>query len=239
MTPVLECFDVAVKYADSIALSGFNLEMAPGETVAILGPSGSGKSTAMYSIAGFTPLAAGTISIEGREVSRGNRLVPPEDRPVGLVFQNYALWPHMTALDNVAYPLRRAGEPSSGALGEAGRLLTKVGIGGLGNRMPAELSGGQQQRVGLARALARRAKLYLFDEPTAHLDAHVRAAIEEEIRKRRAELGAAALYTTHDSAEALAVADRIALLRHGRIVQVGSPTEIYERPATATPGAWR
>ncbi|HZD22069.1 MAG TPA: ABC transporter ATP-binding protein, partial [Acidimicrobiia bacterium] len=167
---------------------------------------------------------------EGRVVSTVEGQLAPERRSVGMVFQNYALWPHMTALQTVAYPMRRRGHSKRSAGDEALRLLELVGIGELAHRMPAELSGGQQQRVGLARALGRRADLYLFDEPTAHLDSTVKLAVQAEIRRRRAETGAAALYSTHDSGEALAIADRVALLREGRVVQVGTPTEVYERP---------
>jgi iron(III) transport system ATP-binding protein len=230
MTALLECSDVSVHYGDVVAVSGFDLEIDRGETVALLGPSGSGKSTIMYAIAGFTPVAQGRISIAGIEVSNPKTTAAPETRPVGLVFQNYALWPHMTALENVAYPLRRAGHTRADSLRGAADLLGKVGIGELEDRKPAELSGGQQQRVGLARALARSAEIYLFDEPTAHLDSPVRAAVEEEIRRRRSELGSAAVYATHDHSEALAIADRVALLRQGTVIQVGTPTEIYERP---------
>lgn len=230
MSPLLECIDVTVRYSHIVAVSGLDLTVDRSETVALLGPSGSGKSTIMYAIAGFTPVAAGRISIGGVEASSPERTTPPEARPVGLVFQNYALWPHMTALENVAYPFRRAGQPRQSALSQATELLAKVGIGELADRKPGDLSGGQQQRVGLARALARSADIYLFDEPTAHLDSPVRASVEEEIRRRRSELGAAALYATHDHSEALAVANRVVILRDGRPVQVGTPTEIYERP---------
>lgn len=230
MSTILECQDVTVHYGAVAAVDGLHLTVSRGETVALLGPSGSGKSTAMYAIAGFTPVSKGRISLAGREMSSPRHTTPPEGRPVGLVFQNYALWPHMSAVQNVAYPLRRGGRSKADSLVEAAELLEKVGIGELAGRKPAELSGGQQQRVGLARALARSADLYLFDEPTAHLDSPVRGAVEEEIRRRRSELGAAAVYSTHDSSEALAVADRVAVLREGAIIQTGSPAEIYERP---------
>ncbi|MEX1037785.1 MAG: ABC transporter ATP-binding protein [Acidimicrobiia bacterium] len=230
MSPLLECRDVSVRYSDVVAVSGLDLNVDRGETVALLGPSGSGKSTVMYAIAGFIPVAEGHISIAGVNMSDPKRTRPPEIRPVGLVFQNYALWPHMTALENVAYPFRRAGDSGEQATRLAAELLAKVGIGGLGDRRPGELSGGQQQRVGLARALARSAEIYLFDEPTAHLDSLVRAAVEEEIRRRREELGSAAIYATHDSEEALAIADRVVILREGRPIQVGTPVDIYERP---------
>jgi iron(III) transport system ATP-binding protein len=230
MTPLLECHNISVRYSDVVAVSGLDLTVDSGETVALLGPSGSGKSTIMYAIAGFIPVADGRISIAGIEVSNPKTTAAPETRPVGLVFQNYALWPHMTALENVAYPLRRAGHTRADSLRGAADLLGKVGIGELEDRKPAGLLGGQQQRVGLARALARSAEIYLFDEPTAHLDSPVRAAVEKEIRWRREELGSAAIYATHDSEEALAIADRVVILRDGRPIQVGTPTEIYERP---------
>ena len=146
------------------------------------------------------------------------------------MFQSYALWPHLTALDTVAFPLRMAGSGDGDARRRAGEILEALGIGDLGGRRPAAMSGGQQQRVGLARALARDATLFLLDEPTAHLDAATRAAAEALIAAQRALRGAAAVYATHDAAEALGVADRVALLRDGRIVQVGTPKEVYEQP---------
>ena len=154
----------------------------------------------------------------------------PEDRLVGMVFQNYALWPHLDAVDTVAYPFRRAGLARAPARKRAVDLLAGMEIGDLGQRRPAQMSGGQQQRLGLARALARDASLYLFDEPTAHLDAGVRQSIQEEVATRRLASGAAAIYSTHDSGEALAVADRVAILRRGALVQVGSPRDVYEQP---------
>lgn len=228
---ILRCQSLTVTYADVVALDEVDLEVAEGETVAVLGPSGSGKSTLMYAVAGMVRPVAGTIELAGEVVSTLDRQVPPEQRPVGMVFQNYALWPHLTALETVAYPIRRRGKPKRDARAEAAQLLDLVGIGGLSHRRPAELSGGEQQRVGLARALARQADLYLFDEPTAHLDSAVRVAVEAEIARRRAESGAAAIYSTHDSAEALAVADRVALLRSGRLIQFGTPRDVYEQPA--------
>jgi len=198
--------------------------------VALLGPSGSGKSSLLYAIAGFLRPGAGEIAIAGRAVSSRRGWVPPERRSIGMVFQSYALWPHMTALETVAYPLRRSGVAATEARRRAQDLLEAVGIGRLAGRRPAELSGGEQQRVGLCRALARDPDLYLFDEPTAHLDSALRADLQKQLTNQREGSRAAALYATHDVAEALAVADRIALLRDGRIVQVGRPAEIYERP---------
>jgi ABC-type Fe3+/spermidine/putrescine transport system ATPase subunit len=223
---LLHCRRLTVGYGAAPVLDELDLVVAPGESLALLGPSGSGKTTLLHTVAGFLAPRSGEILLGERVVTRE----PPERRNVGLVFQHYALWPHLDALDNVAYPIRRRGVPAAPARREAQDLLERLGIGPLARRRPDQLSGGQQQRVGLARALARRAALYLFDEPTAHLDAALRSALQEELSERRRETGAGALYATHDAAEALAVADRVALLRDGRVVQTGSPVEIYDRP---------
>jgi ABC-type Fe3+/spermidine/putrescine transport system ATPase subunit len=148
-----------------------------------------------------------------------------------MVFQNYALWPHMTALDTVAYPLRRAGIAQRAAYERSRELLDRVGVAALAGRTPAEMSGGEQQRVGLARALARDADLYLFDEPSAHLDAHLRMTVLDEFARQRSISGAAALYATHDASEALAIGDRVAVLHDGRLAQVGAPAAVYAQPA--------
>ncbi len=224
---------MSVQYGPVQAVKDFDLTLEPGETVALLGPSGSGKSSVMYAVAGFTRISAGRIILSGEDVSTPKASVPPEKRSVALVFQNYALWPHLSALENVAYPLRRAAKPKAQSLLEASHLLEKVGMTELSQRKPAELSGGEQQRVGLARALARAADIYLFDEPTAHLDSQIRESVANEIAKRRAELGAAAIYATHDSEEALAIADRVVILRSGSMVQTGTPADVYERPIDA------
>jgi ABC-type Fe3+/spermidine/putrescine transport system ATPase subunit len=229
--PALEIRDLRVCYGDTEILSGITLGVQPGEVVALLGPSGSGKTTLLFAVAGFVPTAGGTIAVGGSTVSAADRELPPERRDVAVVFQSYALWPHLSALETVAFPLRTEGVPPVAADAEAARLLAAVGIADLADRRPSQLSGGQQQRVGLARALARRAGLYLFDEPTAHLDAPTRSAVQTEIAARRADVGAAALYATHDASEALGIADRVALLREGSVVQIGTPAEVYERPA--------
>jgi ABC-type Fe3+/spermidine/putrescine transport system ATPase subunit len=222
---------VAISYGDAPAIRGVDLEVAAGETVALLGPSGSGKTTLLYAIAGFLPLIAGSIHLEGVLVSSATRGIPPEQRPVAMVFQHYGLWPHMDALDTVAYPLRRAGVARGDARSRAGELLELMGIGQLGARKPAELSGGEQQRVGLARALARRPAVYLLDEPTAHLDTVLKSDLQAELSHRVHADGAAALHATHDVEEALAVADRVVLMREGEIVQVASPGVVYAEPA--------
>ena len=229
--PVLELDGLTVAYGRATALDRISLAVQPGEVVALLGPSGSGKSTLLNAVAGFLSLADGCIRLRQRVVADARRAEPPEHRDVGVVFQNYALWPHLNALDTVAYPVRRRGVPPAEARAEARRILSLLHIGQLADRRPGELSGGEQQRVGLARALARQASLYLFDEPTAHLDTHVRGVFLDELVARRSATGAAALYATHDAEEALGLADRVALLNGGRLVQVGSPQEVYDQPA--------
>lgn len=214
-------------------LRELTLAVSPGEAVCLLGPSGSGKTTLLYTVAGFLEPASGEVWLSGSRVAWPGDGVAAEHREIGMVFQDYALWPHLTALETVAYPLRRRGVARADAERRARQLLGRVDIEHLAGRRPHELSGGQQQRVGLARALAREPRLFLFDEPTAHLDIPLRAALQDELAERRAEAGAAGLYATHDAAEALAVADRVALMRDGQLVQVAAPEVIYERPMDA------
>jgi ABC-type Fe3+/spermidine/putrescine transport system ATPase subunit len=222
---------VVVSYGDSAAVRGVDLEVAPGETVALLGPSGSGKTTLLYALAGFLPLTSGEIHLSGQLASSAVVSVPPEQRPVAMVFQHYGLWPHMDALETVAYPLRRAGQGRADARARAAELLEQMRIGHLAGRRPAELSGGEQQRVGMARALARRPAVYLLDEPTAHLDTVLKADLQAELATRMHADGAAAVHATHDVEEALAVADRVVLMREGEVVQVAAPGTIYAQPA--------
>jgi len=226
----LRCTGLDVGYGPRRVLHALDLAVGSAEAVALLGPSGCGKTTLLSAVAGFVDPWAGRITIAGEVVADGRRSLPPERRGVGVVFQNYALWPHLSALDIVAYPLRRAGRGRAAARREAQALLDRMGVGALAASRPAELSGGEQQRVGVARALARAAPLYLFDEPTAHLDTALRAVLQEELAAQREALGAAVLYATHDVAEALAIADRVALVRDGALVQVAAPAEVYERP---------
>lgn len=228
--PAVECRDLSVGHGPIVVLHSIDIAVAAGEVLAVLGPSGSGKSTLLQAIAGFVTPVAGELRIAGTTVAGGRVMVPPEARSVGVVFQAFALWPHLTILDNVAYPARRRGLPERAARAEAARLLGGLGLGDLLARHPAELSGGEQQRVGLARALARQPGIFLFDEPTSQLDTALRDRLRQELDDRRRELGAAAILTTHDFEEALAVSDRVALLREGRLVQVGTPAEVYERP---------
>jgi iron(III) transport system ATP-binding protein len=228
--PALEVTDLVVKYDGTTALRGVTLSVRPREVLGLLGPSGSGKSTLLHAVAGFLVPSAGTVRLGGRTVAGAGRPLPPERRDLGVVFQNYALWPHLSALDTVAYPARRRGTGREAARIEALDLMQRLRIAHLAHRRPAELSGGEQQRVGLARALARRPAVYLFDEPTAHLDTHVRGVFLEELVARRRDSGAAAVYATHDAEEALGLADRVALLREGSLLQVGTPEQVYEQP---------
>jgi len=228
--PALRLSGLSVAYGEVNVLAALDLELGAGEVMALLGSSGSGKTTLLHTVAGFIEPGSGVVTIGDRVVAGPGHWVAPEDRRVGLVFQGAALWPHLTVLDTVAYPLRRRGTSKAHSRKEAGALLERLGLSPLADRLPAQLSGGEQQRVGLARALARDPALFLFDEPTAHLDTHLRSVVLEEIARRREALGAAALYATHNAAEALAIADRIAVLRRGRLVQVGTPQELYERP---------
>ncbi len=232
--PAVDALDVrglGVGYGAREVLRSLDLTVGPAEAVALLGPSGCGKTTLLGAVAGFVEPRAGEVRIGGRLVADPRHSLPPEQRGVGVVFQSYALWPHLSALDNVAYPLRRSGAGRAEARRQAAELLGRLGIAALAGSRPAELSGGEQQRVGVARALARPAALYLFDEPTAHLDTALRAGMQEELASQREAMGAAVLYATHDVAEALSVADRVALMRDGAVAQVGSPPEVYEEPA--------
>ena len=227
------CAGLSVGYGRP-ALAGLDLAVAPGETLALLGSSGSGKTTLLNAIAGFVAPLAGQIWLAGQLASGPGRLVAPERRRIGMVFQDYALWPHLSVLDTVAYPLRRAGASKAAAHRGARDVLEQMSLGPLAERRPGQLSGGEQQRVGLARALAGTPALYLFDEPTAHLDATLRAQILDEVARRRAADGAAAVYATHDATEALAIADRVAVLHSGRLAQLAPPADVYAAPADLT-----
>ncbi len=219
---------------DHVALHDVSLDIAPGEFVVLLGPSGCGKTTLLRSIAGLEQPESGEILLDGEPVSsaRAGVWVPPEARRLGMVFQSYALWPHMSVFENVAYPLRNAGTPVAEIAQRVAQALERVGLETLGASRPGQLSGGQQQRVALARALVATGGLVLFDEPLSNLDAKVRARLRLELASLQRSLGFASLYVTHDQAEALALADRIAVMEAGRIAQVGTPEDIYDRPAT-------
>ncbi|WP_372001757.1 ABC transporter ATP-binding protein [Tistrella mobilis] len=211
-------------------VSDIDLEIGDGELLAVIGPSGSGKTTLLRLLSGFVVPDRGRILIDGRDVAR----VPVKDRALGVVFQAYALFPHMTAAENVAYPLKLRGVDRATRMARAAGALEKVGLGGFANRQPASLSGGQQQRVALARALVFGPRALLLDEPLSALDAGLRAGMRDEILRVQRAAGIATLFVTHDQEEALSMADRVAVLKDGRLLQVDTPRGLYERPVDAT-----
>ncbi len=232
-TPVVDARGLTIAHTRTPVVHEFDLSVGPAETVALLGPSGSGKSSLLAAVAGFVRPIAGELRIGGRLVDGPGVAVPPEDRSVGVVFQNDALWPHLNVLETVIYPIRRRGIGRANAEREAREVLERLGIAHLASRRPAQLSGGEQQRTGLARALARDAVVYLLDEPTAHLDTALKATWQQELADQVRRLGAAVIFATHDVAEALSIADRVAIVRDGRRIQFGTPLEVYERPVDA------
>jgi iron(III) transport system ATP-binding protein len=208
------------------------LRVQEGELVTLLGPSGCGKTTTLRCVAGLERPDAGAIRIGGEPVSGGRRFVAPEHRNVGMVFQSYALWPHMTVFANVAYPLRVRREPRGDIRRRVLEVLDAVGMAAYANRMPAQLSGGQAQRVALARAIVARPRVLLFDEPLSNLDARLRVSMRQEVRAAHERAGTSSIYVTHDQEEAIALSDRVGVMNGGVIEQFGTPREIYERPAT-------
>jgi iron(III) transport system ATP-binding protein len=224
----IEFRSVVKRYGDAAAVAGIDLSIAKGELVTFLGPSGCGKTTSLRLIAGLELPTEGQVFIAGRDVSRD----PASARNVGMVFQSYALFPHMTVLDNVAYGPSIRGTPKTQAQARAREILDQVGLAGLEARLPAELSGGQQQRVAVARAIVQQPDVILFDEPLSNVDAKLRRKVREEIRSLQRRFGLTAVYVTHDQEEALAVSDRIVVMDRGRIAQIGTPADLYERPAT-------
>ncbi|WP_161881355.1 ABC transporter ATP-binding protein [Deinococcus alpinitundrae] len=227
--PALETAHLSRHYGAVAAAKNVSLSLAAGETLALLGPSGSGKSTVLRMVAGLERPDTGRVSTSGRDVTR----LPPEARNLGLVFQDYALFPHLRVLDNVAYGPRRRGAGRAQAEQQAREALALVGLAELTGRRISELSGGQQQRVALARALAPRPPLLLLDEPLSNLDEQLRAHLRAELRSLFGTLGTAVLLVTHDQREALALADQVALMRAGRVVQVGAAARVFGQPATA------
>jgi putative spermidine/putrescine transport system ATP-binding protein len=220
--------DLRRTYGAVRALDGLTLDVAPGEMVALLGPSGCGKTTALRGLAGLEDLDGGRVLVGGEDLTR----VPTSKRDMGMVFQAYSLFPHLTALENVAFGLRMRKVDAGERRRRAQEALDLVGLGELAGRYAGEMSGGQQQRVALARALAIRPRVLLLDEPLSALDARVRSQLREEIRRIQLDVGTTALFVTHDQEEALAVADRVGVMREGRLEQLASPQEVYTRPAT-------
>jgi putative spermidine/putrescine transport system ATP-binding protein len=220
--------DLTRAFGPAKALDGMSLEIAPGELVALLGPSGCGKTTALRIVAGFETADAGEVLIDGRDVSR----VPAAKRDMGMVFQSYSLFPNMSALDNVGFGLRMRKATATVRRQKAGELLEMVGLSAQSGQFPHQLSGGQQQRVALARALAIEPRVLLLDEPLSALDAKVRLQLREQIRTLQQRLGTTTLFVTHDQEEALSMADRVGVMRAGKLEQVAAPDELYDRPAT-------
>ncbi|GAA4142340.1 ABC transporter ATP-binding protein [Leifsonia shinshuensis] len=226
----VELEHLEVAYGGAVALRDLSLRIAEGETVALLGPSGSGKSTALKAIAGFEPVSAGSIRLAGRDVTA----LPPAKRGIGIVVQSYALFPHMRVGDNVAFGLAARRVPRRERTERVAAALAMVGMSDFADRYPGQLSGGQQQRVAIARALAPRPRVLLLDEPLSALDARLRESMLEELQALRSELpDIAMLYVTHDQSEALALADRIGIMRDGALVDLGAAEELYTRPPSA------
>lgn len=218
---------ITKKFGDFTALDRINLEIEDKEFMALLGPSGSGKSTLLYTIAGIYRPTAGRIYFDDRDVTE----IPPKDRNVGLVFQNWALYPHMKVFKNIAFPLELKKAPKGEIEKKVKEVSKMLHIEHLLDRYPWQLSGGQQQRVAIARALVKEPDVLLLDEPLSNLDALLRLEVRAELKRLQKELGITAVYVTHDQAEALAMADRIAIIKEGKILQVGDPDEVYYKPA--------
>ncbi len=228
-TASIEVTDVRKTFGDIVALDDVCLDVVAGQTLALLGPSGCGKTTLLRALAGLEPPDQGRIRIGGDEVDGPRRHLPPERRRVGLVFQDWALFPHLSVARNVAYGLSRA-EIAAGRVEET---LDLVRLGDLAQRKPHELSGGQSQRVALARALAPRPRVMLFDEPFSSLDTDLRVRLRAEVVELMQQVGMTAVFVTHDQEEAFALGHEVAVMRNGRIVQTGTAAEVYERPADA------
>jgi putative spermidine/putrescine transport system ATP-binding protein len=230
-TPVartLDVEDLTVRYGQARAVDGVTLAIEPGEVVALLGPSGCGKTTLLRVIAGFVRQATGRVRVDGAAIDH----LPANQRNIGLVFQNYALFPHMTVAENVAYGLRARGVRGPEVQARVSRFLDTVQLGGFRERLPRQLSGGQQQRVALARALAVEPSILLLDEPFAALDRNLRLDMQIEVKRLQRTLGLTTILVTHDQDEAMSVADRIAVMNKGKVEQFDTPVAIYDRPQT-------
>src|SRR4051812_39364843 len=225
-TPAIEVQNLHVGYGATPVLHGIDLAVAPGEFVAILGSSGCGKTTLLRTIAGFQKSSAGAIRLSGRDVAN----LPPEKRGIAMVFQSYALWPHMTVLGNVGYGLRLRGVPKAEIRSRVAALLQMLNLSGLEDRKVTNLSGGQRQRVALGRSLAIEPEILLLDEPLSNLDAKVRIQLRSEVKALQNRLRFTAIHVTHDREEAMTMADRIVVMDAGKIAQIGSPKEVFDHP---------
>ena len=225
---MIDLNQIDVAFGDTRVIEGLSLSIREGEFFTLLGPSGCGKTTLLRTISGFAAPAAGTVRIGGKDVTG----LAPEDRGIGVVFQNYALFPHLTVFENVAFGLRVAGTARAEITERVETALERIGVPEHAGKKPAELSGGQQQRVAIARALILGAKVLLLDEPLSNLDAKLREAMRDEIRDIQQRLGLTAVYVTHDQDEALAISDRVAVMERGAIRQIGTPRDLYGAPAT-------
>ncbi|CAN7373763.1 ABC transporter ATP-binding protein [Pseudorhodoferax sp. LjRoot39] len=228
----LELSHVSKRYGSTAVVDDLSLQLRQGELVTLLGPSGCGKTTTLRMVAGFVELSAGAIAVDGREISGARRTVPPEHRGMSMIFQSYAIWPNMTVAENVAFGLAVRKAPAEEVKRRVGEMLDVVKLGHLAQRYPAELSGGQQQRVALARAMVVRPEVLLLDEPLSNLDANLREEMAGEIRRLHDEFRFTTVYVTHDQAEAMTISDRIAVLNLGRLEQIDTPWNLYNRPRT-------
>jgi len=227
-TPKVLLEKVERRFGDVVALSALDLTIEQGEFLTLLGPSGCGKTTTLRMIAGFVEPTAGRILIEGRDITH----LPPNRRQVGMVFQNYALFPHLTVADNIAFGMKQRGATEGERRTRVAELLDLIKLPGVEKRYPAELSGGQRQRVAIARAVAHPPQILLMDEPLGALDLKLREAMQQELRAIQRKLRITTLYVTHDQTEAMTMSDRIVVMNHGRVEQVGSGEDVYLRPAT-------
>jgi len=236
--PVLEFSQVIKRYGSVVAVDGISFSIGPGEFFTLLGPSGCGKTTTLRLVAGLEEPDDGEIRLDGQVIASPNAgiFLQPDKRKMGMVFQSYAIWPHLTVFENVAFPLRVRREAASAVRQRVAEALSLVGLGGLQDRGATELSGGQQQRVALARALVYTPSILLLDEPLSNLDAKLREQMRFELRGLQRRLNLPVLYVTHDQTEAMTLSDRIAVVNGGRMEQLGTPIEVYEHPATTFVG---
>ncbi|MFN8637385.1 MAG: ABC transporter ATP-binding protein [Chloroflexota bacterium] len=221
------------RYGDHQAVDDLSLEVEAGEFLTLLGPSGCGKTTTLRMIAGFITPDQGTITVGGETLSTPDGVVPPEKRRMGMVFQNYAIWPHKTVYENVAFGLEVMKIPKQETARRVGEMLALVGLDGLDRRYPSQLSGGQQQRVALARSLVVEPRILLLDEPLSNLDAKLRERMRWELKQLQRRTGITFVYVTHDQTEAMALSDRVVVMHLGKLQQVGTPREVYVRPANS------